>query len=278
METGYINWLKSDKKSENTIKNYTRYIEQCLNFIQKKENEITIKDLNDYKNSIANLSSASIALQINAIKSYFNYLETMEIIDKNPARKLTKPVVKNKLKPDMTAEDVRALLNATHSARNRAVISTLASTGMRVEELSTITNKQYAEMKAYNSRELTIVGKGNKERIIYINDIAMGYIEDYIMHKGETSGYLFESYLGNKLDVSNLNKMIKNAARSAGLRYWEDITMHTLRHAFATISNNNGVSVATISAALGHSSLSVTTRYIHNAQTQINNAMNSIVF
>lgn len=278
MNKTYIDYLIANRKSENTVATYTRHIQAILNFINKPDNEITYTDLLAWQRSVSNLSSSTVALQINAIKSYFNYLENVGVIKDNPASKLTLPKVKNKVKPYCTTEMVSNIINNARSPRDKAVLSLVASTGLRMSEMATITMKQWEDMKRYNARNITIVGKGDKERSIYINDMVMNAIDEYIAHKKRSEKYLFESNGGKVMDDSNLNKMIKKTAQRANIPFWNDMSCHTLRAAFATIASDKGVPVAVISSALGHASLTTTTKYIKTCQEQINETMNNMIF
>lgn len=278
MNKTYIDYLIANRKSENTVATYTRHIQAILNFINKPDNEITYTDLLTWQRSVSNLSSSTVALQINAIKSYFNYLENVGVIKDNPASKLTLPKVKNKVKPYCTSEMVSNIINNARSPRDKAVLSLVASTGLRMSEMATITMKQWEDMKRYNARNITIVGKGDKERSIYINDMVMNAIDEYIAHKKRSEKYLFESNGGKVMDDSNLNKMIKKTAQRANVPFWNDMSCHTLRAAFATIASDKGVPVAVISSALGHASLTTTTKYIKTCQEQINETMNNMIF
>lgn len=278
MNKTYIDYLIANRKSENTVATYTRHIQAILNFINKPDNEITYTDLLTWQRSVSNLSSSTVALQINAIKSYFNYLENVGTIKDNPTSKLTLPKVKNKVKPYCTTEMVSNIINNARSPRDKAVLSLVASTGLRMSEMATITMKQWEDMKRYNARNITIVGKGDKERSIYINDMVMNAIDEYIAHKKRSEKYLFESNGGKVMDDSNLNKMIKKTAQRANVPFWNDMSCHTLRAAFATIASDKGVPVAVISSALGHVSLTTTTKYIKTCQEQINETMNNMIF
>lgn len=278
MNKTYIDYLIANRKSENTVATYTRHIQAILSFINKLDNEITYTDLLTWQRSVSNLSSSTVALQINAIKSYFNYLENVGVIKDNPASKLTLPKVKNKVKPYCTTEMVSNIINNARSPRDKAVLSLVASTGLRMSEMATITMKQWEDMKRYNARNITIVGKGDKERSIYINDMVMNAIDEYIAHKKRSEKYLFESNGGKVMDDSNLNKMIKKTAQRANIPFWNDMSCHTLRAAFATIASDKGVPVAVISSALGHASLTTTTKYIKTCQEQINETMNNMIF
>ena len=278
MNKTYIDYLIANRKSENTIKNYTRHIRNFLDFVGKSEKDISFSDLISWQRSISNLSSSSMALEINAIKNYFKYLKAAGFIDTNPAEDLVLPKVKNKVKPYCTVENVSAIINNAHSFRDKAILSLVASTGIRMSEMATITMEQWENMKRYNGRNITILGKGDKERSIYINDMTMKAIDDYVAYKKKTTKYLFESNGGKPMDDSNLNKMIKNTAYKANIPFWDKVTCHTLRAAFATIASDKGVPVAVISTALGHSSLTTTTRYIKTCQEQVNNVMDNMIF
>lgn len=280
MNDKYVVYLRGDKKSEKTIETYVKYINKFLEFINKPETEANVEDLIMYKGSIANLSNATIALQINSIKSYYKFLKRMGEIDINPYADAETPKIKNKQKYYMTSEEIRQLIDNAGSAKTQAIIATVASTGLRMAEMASITLAQYEDMKKYGSRNITIVGKGDKERTVYINDMAYEYINAFLEKKGKDnkSGFLFESNYGNVIDDRNLNKAIKLAAKKAGLPYWKDMGCHQLRAAFATIASEKGVPVATISAALGHASIATTTRYIKNNQQNINNAMDMMRF
>lgn len=280
MNKNYIAWLVGDKKSENTIKNYVKYVEKFLEHTGKSETEITKQDFIAYKASIANLSSASMALQINSIKSYFRFLKEMDIIVVNPIEDMKAPKIKNKVKPYMTEADMRALLDHVASARDRALVALMASTGLRMFEMSEITMTQWMEMLANNNRQIVVTGKGDKERAIYINDMVMEYVEQYLSRRKnmDKAVYLFETLCGNTLDDSNLNKMLKRSAMRANLPYADKVTCHALRAGFATIASSKGVPVAVISASLGHSSISTTSRYIKTCENDINNTMMNMVF
>lgn len=280
MNDKYIMYLKGSKKSERTIDTYCTYINKFLGFINKPETEANMEDLIVYEGSIAHLSNATIALHINSIKSYYKFLKKIGDIEVNPFEEAETPRINNKQKYYMTSDDVRLLIDNGGSAKTKAIIATVASTGLRMSEMASITIKQYEDMKRYGNRNITITGKGDKERTVFINDMAFSYIEAFLEKKGSEnkSGLLFEGNRGNIIDDRSLNRAIKLAAKKAGLPYWKEIGCHQLRAAFATIASEKGVPVATISAALGHSSIATTTRYIKNNQDNINNAMNMMQF
>lgn len=267
--------LVADKKSENTIKNYMLYVDKMMAFVGKPVETITFLDLTAWKASISNLSSASMNIQVSAVKSYFKFLTSAKIINENPALDLSSPKIKNKEKHYIDAEDVSKMLHNCKRFRDIAVINLYCSTGLRFSELTNITFEDYNNMI---DNQIVILGKGAKERTVYFNEQVKKNIESYIKYERVDGEFLFTSGIGGHLDNSNLNKMLKLTAKRAGIPFWNEITNHALRAGMATIANANGTSVATISAMLGHNSIATTSRYIKSKQEQINDATRGLVF
>lgn len=283
MNKNYESYLISEQKSEKTIRNYTNYVKEFFKFIgDKNDADITVEDVIKFKEHIAHQASATVAIKLNSLRNYFEYLQTIEVIHSNPMDKIKNPKVKSRSKEHMSTEDVTALISNARTNRDKAVIATVASTGLRMEEIASITMEQWNKMQEYDQRTITIIGKGDKERVIFFNDMAVKCIEAMLYDRAKkekvTSGYLFETLRGNQLTDAGMNVMLKTAARKANLPYHEEISMHWLRAAFATIASDKGVPIAHISAAMGHSNIATTSRYIKTKQEDVNNVMNSMVF
>lgn len=279
MNANYISYLKAEKKAASTIKSYTKYVEDMLDLLDKPDTEIGYTDLVEWKASISHLAPSSVRLQIAAIKSYFDFLEYAEIIIKNPTEKLTRPANKNKEKHYPESSMVRDMVNCATTCRDKAIILLFATTGVRVSELVNITMEQYENMGGADKREIVILGKGDKERTIYINDETKEAIDNYLKaKKPSTCDKLFTSMQGGIIHSNNLGITLKNIAKRANIPFWKDISCHWLRAAFATMQSEIGTPVATIQAAMGHSSLSTTSVYIKHSQNNINMAMRAMAF
>lgn len=279
MNKEYVIYLNNGRKSENTIKVYTKYVQQMLDYIGKDEKEITWEDLMKWQSSLSNLSSSSVHLQTAAVKSYFNFLMRLGVIEKNPTAFLEVPKVKNKEKPFITKQMVSDMVDACRTMRDKAIILTFCTTGMRVSELANITVEQYRCMGGDDGRELIITGKGDKQRTVYINDETKQAIDMYLATnpKGD-SPWLFKSFQGNQIHANSLSQTIKSTAKRAGIPFWNELSNHCMRAAFATIASDNGIPVPVISQAMGHTSINTTNVYIKRHQNQINNAMKSMTF
>ena len=278
MNSHYERYLKSEKMSDNTIRAYLGHIGQALDYIGKADEDITYLDLIDWKASISDLSSSTVALKVASIRSYFQFLKNAKVIAEDPSEGIKRPEIKNKVKPYMTEDDVKAMIEAARTPRDRAMVRFLVSTGVRFVEMASITLDQY--YTAINSNRVIVlkVTKGSKERGIYINESTEKAIAEYLATRYDDCPYLFASFRRNKLSDNSVSQTIKNIGKRAGLPYWNDLSCHCMRAACATIMSDKGVPVATISSTLGHSSLEVTSRYIKNTQTNVNAAIQAMNF
>lgn len=282
MNANYITYLQSQSRSPLTIQNYTKYIDMALDYIDKPESEITYMDLVNWKNSFTNLKPNSQNIRISAIKSYFSFLKKADIITSNPAEELEKQKVRDcdvKQKPYIEAHYLRDMVNNARTIRDRAIILLFATTGLRVSELTGITLEQYNNMGGNDGRELTIIGKGNKTRRVYINDETKMAIDCYVKTRPQSEhNNLFLSFQGGPIHSNNLSHTLKVVAKNAGYPQWQDICNHALRSAFATTKAEQGMPLTTIQAAMGHARLDTTLIYIKRNQGSINNAMKTVAF
>lgn len=273
MINAYMNFMKSEKMSENTQRGYTNHINQMLKMVNKPESDITYLDLVNWKADISNQASATVANKVAAIKSYFGFLANAQIIGSDPSQNLTRPTnIRNKEKPYVSEDDAKQLVKFARTPRDKAIFKFLLSTGVRFCEMANITIEQYKQaMESDRTIELSVT-KGDKGGKIFINDSTAEAIKLYLRMRDDECPYLFTSEKAHKLSDNSVSHTIKVTARRAGLPYWNNLSCHGLRAACATIMNDKNVPVGTISKVLRHSSLSVTTRYIKTSQNNINNA------
>lgn len=277
----YINHMRGNKKSEGTIHEYVRNLTDVFSTIGKDEEAIAYEDIEDYKLSIASLSSSTINTRISALKSYYKFLMQRRYIEVNPVEYVECPKVKNKEKIPLTGEQVRAMIAKTSNVRTEAFIMALATTGMRIAELASVT------IDDYNNRvgnTIIITGKGDKERRVTFPDEAIACIDKYIwtersVHAAKTgTNLLFVSNQGTALAAGNMGEQLKKIAKEAGIPQWDKVCNHLMRTTCATLALRNGVELPTIQKMLGHSNINTTTRYAKIADETVANAMATIRF
>ena len=265
--------------SNNTREGYLNDVKKLLNYLN--ENNLSLKDvsLDHLHNFIATLhdlgiSSRSQARIISGIKSFFRFLKLENHIDTNPTLLLESPRVGRKLPEVLSIEEIDDMiscidLSANEGQRNRAIIETLYSCGLRVSELINLEiNKIFLE-----EEYIVIKGKGNKERIVPISPTAIHEIKLYLddrrhldIKPGEEN-ILFLNRRGRRLTRVMIFYIIKQLAELADIR--KEISPHTLRHSFATHLLEGGANLRAIQQMLGHESISTTEIYIHIDRTRL---------
>ena len=265
--------------SNNTREGYLNDVKKLLNYLN--ENNLSLKDvsLDHLHNFIATLhdlgiSSRSQARIISGIKSFFRFLKLENHIDTNPTLLLESPRVGRKLPEVLSIEEIDEMiscidLSANEGQRNRAIIETLYSCGLRVSELINLEiNKIFLE-----EEYIVIKGKGNKERIVPISPTAIHEIKLYLddrRHLDIKSGeenILFLNRRGRRLTRVMIFYIIKQLAELANIR--KEISPHTLRHSFATHLLEGGANLRAIQQMLGHESIATTEIYIHIDRTRL---------
>lgn len=270
MDKTYVDYLKAMQKSENTIKSYIAHITEMLSIINKPEEEIKYIDLLEWLKKISVNSPATINLKISAVKNYFKYLKKIEKIQTNPAIELENVKNNPKEKQYVSANDMKAIIKNMYTAEGKAIVALMASTGLRYVEMANITLEEYKTALA-TDRSIVIVGKGNKERKIFVNDTARFYIDQYLSKNYKNKKGTDKLFV--TADESCLRRSLIRAATKANLPYASSISPHWIRMFFATNSLEHGVDLATIRDALGHSNIAVTSRYVKSCDNKVRNVM-----
>ena len=281
----FCDYLKIDKRySDLTVESYRTEIKGYLDFF--KEKNIKVKDIknSDIKDYLAYIkkgetSERTLAHNVSVIRTFYKFLLTLKIIERNPTEFLELPKLRKKLPTVLSKEEVEKLLDIDltdcYSYRNKAMLELLYSTGLRVSEL---VNLELSNIDLENCT-LKTIGKGNKERIIPISDYALYYVEKYInkyrgsMLKKGVNNYVFINNHGNVMTRQGFFKIIKKLAVEKNIK--TPISPHTLRHSFATHLLDYGADLRSIQEMLGHSNLSTTQIYTHVSNEHLKNNYNS---
>ena len=285
----FLLYLQTNNYSRETVYNYEKDLDVFQEFLAESKiafDKIDKKTVLNYKAyltsqdrrtpllrpSKGDLSSYSINRMLSALRSYIGYLIDMNY--KSPISPKQIKLVKTERKHPHVAEfsDVVRLIefpskiekNKLVALRNRAILETFFSTGMRISELINLKKSQID-----HSGRIFIMGKGKKERFVYLTERAQKHIDNYLQARGEDSSpYLFVPFRGKNADAKN-KKISPNYIQEKIKRYREllginiPISAHGLRHAFATYLAENGANPAAIQILLGHESLDTTTRYVN---------------
>lgn len=265
----FLSYLELDLNySNNTINSYENDLNKiCVYFNNKDLLKLSNKDILKYLNTLNELAPSTISHNISSLKSFYIYYIKIGRIKYSPIEAIKMPKLGIHLPTYLTTDEIDRLLNIeiidAFSARNKAILELLYATGLRISELISL---------EYKNIDLTdcivrVVGKGNKERIVPINSIAVKALENYLNNyrtsliKNTISNFIFLNNHGKQLTRQGVFKMIKNEANRAGIK--KDISPHTIRHTFATHLLENGADLRIIQELLGHSDISTTQIYTH---------------
>lgn len=215
------------------------------------------------------LSATSQARILSAIRCFYQFLLLENHLKQDPTRLIDRPVLGRKLPHTLAVHEIESLFNAIdHSTpmgmRNRAMLETLYSSGLRVSEL---VNLRISDIY-FKEMFLQILGKGNKQRLVPIGKIALKYLNIYLeevrIHfpvKKEAANCVFLNKRGAKLSRVMVFLIIKELAGKIGLK--QEISPHTFRHSFATHLVEGGADLRAVQAMLGHESITTTEIYTH---------------
>ena len=285
----FIYFLRKNKYSEETIYNYQRDLESFGNFLNKegfKFQEVANQIIDDYKRYLASierrttkneksvqmLSTFSMNRMLSSLRAYLKYLTNIGY--KSPISSDIIKSIKDERRQshDIKLEDKIKLIevptnfekNKIVALRNRAMLETVFSAGVRISELLNIKISDIDK-----TGRIFIRGKGKKERFVYLTPRAQKHLKNYLEVRGESeSPYLFLPYRGKnvhqkdkKISPNYLEERVKRYRELIGLNI--PISAHGICHAFATYLAENGASPAAIQILLGHESLDTTTKYVH---------------
>lgn len=251
-----------------------------LNFIQ----EITTSDVFDFLSYLATervpnpeaavpehgISAASRARKLSAIKSFYKYLTVRtKQLTRNPVADLEYPKLRKSLPKYLTMEESARLLQAVsgpNEKRDYAILMLFLNCGIRRSELVGLNLTD-----VYEDR-IRVVGKGNKERIVYFGSACRKAIDDYLVERSKKvltdNKALFGSRDNNRISVSAVHRLVKKALLQAGLDA-DQFSAHKLRHTAATMMLSGGVDVKTVQEVLGHENLNTTQIYTHIENTEL---------
>jgi len=265
-------YLRLEKSlSENTISAYSSDIKKFALYTLKKPVEVDLKDLEAFINDLNQIyiAARSQARIISGIKAFFNFLIQEDTIDSNPAVLLDLPTIGRKLPEVLSVEEIDLLesfidLSKPEGHRNKAIIETLYSCGLRVSEL---TDLKISSLY-FNDGFIIVTGKGSKQRIIPIGEKAIDDINFYKEHYRSTlkipddyTDFLFLNRRGKKLTRVMIFTIVKELAVLAGIK--KNISPHTFRHSFATHLVEGGADLRAVQEMLGHESIITTEIYTH---------------
>lgn len=263
--------------SDNTRQGYIDDVNKLIAYLADNDltlRQVTIDHLRWFVGDLHDMGIAptSQARILSGIRSFFRYLKLEGYLPENPSLLLESPKTGRHLPEVLSLDEIDAMIAAVDMSkpegqRNRAIVETLYSCGLRVSELVNLTLSSIYADEEY----IQVTGKGDKTRIVPIAQSALGEIRAYLPDRGLTGiqpgeeGIVFLNNRGHRLTRVMVFYIIKRLAEGAGIR--KTISPHTLRHSFATHLLEGGANLRSIQQMLGHESIATTEIYLHLDRT-----------
>lgn len=253
--------LKIAKNSVYTLKNYMRFNSQLLDYVKKNPEEINEDDIKFYiAENLADKAAISIIMFLAALKYAYT-----GILKRDPTATIKRPRREKKLPTVLTKDEIFKLLESLNNKKSKLMISLIYASGMRVSEVTglKIEHLDFDDKIGYIRQ-----GKGRKDRIFNIPNFLFAKIKSFAdKEKEHGSIYIFGGRGGKEMSSRNVQKIVNNAAKKAGIK--KSVHTHTLRHSFATHLLENEIDIRKIQELLGHADLSTTQIYTHVSTAQL---------
>ncbi len=251
-------WLHG--KSPHTIELYRRTINKlAIATDNKPYSWLTLEDIQQWGDRLSqeDLSDSSRRTYISAAKSLLSFASKCGLINFNVGASVKPPMAKDSLSERILDQsELYALLNASKSERNRLILNLFYYGGLRVNELINLT------WKDLNGEYLNVFGKGSKTRIVRLPAKIVAELKDFKPRLSKRDDYIFISVrTKSKLRRESVTQLIKAISKEMGID--KPVSSHTLRHCHATNSLEKGAPISLVKETLGHSSVAITSRYLH---------------
>lgn len=290
-QNDFLDWLEIEKGlSSKTQENYSRFLKKFLNWLKEnnlenlKPHDLSPDHVWQYRAYLARQASPKIGKNLKkstqnyyliALRSLLNFFADRDILSL-PSEKIK--LAKRKDEKSVTfldLEQLESLFSAPDTTkmnglRDRAILETFFSTGMRIAELTSLNHEQLKIRPETQDLEIVIMGKGSKARTVYFSNRAIKWIRLYLKERNDKEKALFvnsKSQSPNRLTPRAIQKNIKKYAIVAGVS--PSITPHVMRHSFATDLLSKGVDLRILQEFLGHKSITATQIYAHVTSKQL---------
>lgn len=270
----FIKYLSNEKRyPETTITSYQKDLDNYSKFIKNKNinyKSINKDEIRSYLKYLDELkySKTTISRILSTLRHFYQYLMINKVVSVNMFKLIKNPKKDKKLPNFLQSDELQKIFDSIDietplGIRNRLIVELLYASGLRVSELASLT----IDNINIHTKEIRVLGKGSKERIVFFGDYAKKYLELYLeqsrpilQDKNKTKILLLNNN-GDPLSTRGIQMIIDNVVRDASLKH--NISPHVLRHTFATDLLNNGADLKSVQELLGHSSLSTTQIYTH---------------
>lgn len=255
--TMYLSAKELEGFSADSLSSYDYNLRQFARHCKKATSQITTQDIRDYLASYSTLEKSSIVTKLNNLNSFFDWLVREEVLLRSPSKKIPVPKLQKRNPKGLAIEELELVREACTTLRQRALLEVFYSTGCRLSELAKMDIRDID----LQSMSLKVVGKGNKERIVFLSSKAYYHLNKYLAVRKDDCPALFVTTRRpiRRMGKSTIQDEIDKIEQNSGIE--KKLTPHVLRHTFANLSMEAGIELADLQHLMGHSSPGTTLIY-----------------
>lgn len=263
----YTAAMQIQGRSPKTIERYRYIILRMMEQVKVPTRSVTVYHLRQYlaQEKARGISDSTLEGDRQVFSAYFNWLQREGLIESNPTANLGAIKFRKKVKVIYSDVDMERLKYSCKSLRDRAIICFLRSTGCRISEMTSL-NRDDVDLA---NLECTVIGKGNKERTVYLDAVAGMLVREYLNQRTDDSPALFIGKGSNRLTPGGVRYMLVNLAKTCNV---DHVHPHKFRRTLATNLIRHGMPIQEVAAILGHDKLDTTMQYVVLDKSDVKNA------
>lgn len=261
----YVAVKRIEGIADSTLRRYYDENLKLIQFLRKSLQEVTTYDLRfylSYRRQHGKISNRTLDGMRRCYSSFFSWLTAEGLIGRNPCAALAQIKYRKQVKKPYSATDMEKLRKACQNIRDLALVDFLYSTGCRVSE----TARMNIEDVDFERMECRVLGKGNKERIVYLSPVAAMHLKEYLGSREDAEDCLFEGWRGKRITKNGIEALIRRIGTYAGV---DNAHPHRFRRTLATNLLDRGMNIQDVAQILGHADLKTTQVYCYISQSNV---------
>lgn len=268
----YLSAKQLEGRSEKTLARYEYIIKRMYEKVNVPIRKISVFHLRTYLSGEKDrgISDSTLDGIRQVLSAYFGWLQKEGLLPSNPTVNLNSIKTIKKVRKPYTAIDIEKLKECCENDRDKAIMSLLLSTGCRISEICALNRNDID----FINKEILVLGKGNKERTVFIDDVTAMLLQRYLANRKDDSLALFVGKGTERMQPCGIRKMIHAVAERAGV---ENAHPHRFRRTLATTLIDHGMPIQEVAAILGHDKLDTTMKYVYLNKNNVKNSYNKYV-
>ena len=254
-------------RSEKTLEHYRYSLKRLFNYLNVPIRSITVFQIRGYLSSEKSrgISDKTLENLRNIFCGFFSWLHKEGLIAQNPCANLASIKCAKKVRTPYNDTEIARLVESCTNLRDKALIQLMLSTGCRISEICAL-NRDDID---FHNRECTVLGKGNKERTVFLDDLAVMRIKDYLDTRTDSSEALFAGRGTDRITPGGVRRMLTVLSEQANVT---NVHPHRFRRTLATNLINHGMPIQDVASILGHDKLDTTMTYVYSTKEDVHNS------